>query len=230
MIPRNSAQNLETASKRFLNAAERVFASRGYVGTTIRAIAVEANANLGTLHQYWGSKQALYRAVCERRFKPVSKAQLAGYERLEKQRGQGAAPDLRDVLRAWVQPAYHCIAAEAGGGQIIRLLYGRFLTEPSEEVAEVMRDVFGESISLLLSLLKSACPGLGDQEFFLRTNCLIGAFAFSQAYSVGLAKRLHVEPEGISEAEAIECVIDFLAGGMKAGVEVPRFERIGIVK
>lgn len=49
-----------------VQAAERVFAGAGFGGATMAAIAKEAGLPKPNLHYYFGSKQALYRAVLER--------------------------------------------------------------------------------------------------------------------------------------------------------------------
>ena len=47
-------------------AAERIFAGAGFGGATMAAIAEEAGLPKANLHYYFGSKQALYRAVLAR--------------------------------------------------------------------------------------------------------------------------------------------------------------------
>ena len=52
-----------------LAAAERVFAGAGFSGATMAAIAQAADLPKANLHYYFGSKQALYRAVLARTLK-----------------------------------------------------------------------------------------------------------------------------------------------------------------
>ncbi len=52
--------------ERILGAGERVFARAGFNGATMAAIADEAGLPKANLHYYFGSKQALYRAVLAR--------------------------------------------------------------------------------------------------------------------------------------------------------------------
>jgi AcrR family transcriptional regulator len=49
-----------------LDAAERLFAEHGYRGTTLSALADEADLAIGTLYGHFGSKQAIYVALAER--------------------------------------------------------------------------------------------------------------------------------------------------------------------
>jgi TetR/AcrR family transcriptional regulator len=51
-----------------LDAAELLFAGRGFRSTTIKAIAAAAGVNTALLYYYFPDKQGLYRAVLERAF------------------------------------------------------------------------------------------------------------------------------------------------------------------
>lgn len=48
---------------RILEAAEEVFASRGFTGASTREIAARAGVNISSLHYHWASKETLYVAV-----------------------------------------------------------------------------------------------------------------------------------------------------------------------
>src|SRR5690625_4208059 len=63
---RNS--NVRTHSTRdlILDVAEELFASRGYVATSIRMIAKGAKITLGNLHYHFPTKESLYLEVFQR--------------------------------------------------------------------------------------------------------------------------------------------------------------------
>ena len=48
---------------RILDAAEEVFAQRGFEGASTREIAARADVNISSLHYHWASKETLYVAV-----------------------------------------------------------------------------------------------------------------------------------------------------------------------
>ncbi|GMV93990.1 MAG: hypothetical protein AMXMBFR82_37680 [Candidatus Hydrogenedentota bacterium] len=56
----------EATRSRILDAAELLFTTHGYDGTSTRAIADAAPANIGLLAYYFGSKEGLFRAVVAR--------------------------------------------------------------------------------------------------------------------------------------------------------------------
>src|SRR5712664_1053480 len=65
-----------------LDAAERLFAERGFRGTSVRAITDLAGANLAAVGYHFGSKAELLAAVIRRVIEPINAAQSAGLERL----------------------------------------------------------------------------------------------------------------------------------------------------
>ena len=52
--------------QRILKVAERLFATKGYRGTTVRDIAEAAHVTHPLIYHYWGSKRGLLAAVLER--------------------------------------------------------------------------------------------------------------------------------------------------------------------
>jgi AcrR family transcriptional regulator len=57
--------------ERILDAAEALFASRGFEGAAMRDIAAGANLNPASLYNHFTSKQALFEAVLERGLRPL---------------------------------------------------------------------------------------------------------------------------------------------------------------
>ena len=53
--------------EKILDAAEELFAERGYHGVSIREIVGRAGVDLALVHYYFGPKDALFREVIERR-------------------------------------------------------------------------------------------------------------------------------------------------------------------
>jgi AcrR family transcriptional regulator len=61
----------EATAARILDAAEGLFAERGYAGTTLRDVAARAGLRIPSLYNHFRSKEALYAAVLARGFGPV---------------------------------------------------------------------------------------------------------------------------------------------------------------
>ena len=61
----------EITAERILDAAEALFAERGYAGTTLRDVADEVGLRIPSLYNHFESKDSLYAAVLERGIGPV---------------------------------------------------------------------------------------------------------------------------------------------------------------
>ena len=96
--PRRAVRDPERTQRRILDAARRIFATRGIDGARVDAIAARAGTNKRMLYHYFGSKDGLFRAVLRQRLAgrtPTSMAARVGPQRLA---------DLQDRLAE--QPDY----------------------------------------------------------------------------------------------------------------------------
>ena len=71
-MPRSSPAHATEMRERILGGAHRAMLAGGYRGTTMPAIAAEAEVSVGLLYRYFESKEELYLAMCE----SVTQAQL----------------------------------------------------------------------------------------------------------------------------------------------------------
>ena len=108
-MPRTSAAHAIEMRQRMLDGAHRAMLSGGYRGTTMPAIAAEADVSVGLLYRYFASKEELYLAMCEY----VSQAQL---DELAVQMGQIANP--RERLGRAVGHFVESLEAERWGAII----------------------------------------------------------------------------------------------------------------
>ena len=200
---------------RFLDAAEYHFAEYGYEGAKIRAIADRSEVNLGALHHYWGSKEELFRAVCERRLVPMNDVRLKRFDQLEAASG-GQAVDKRELLRAAIEPTFFLDDLEGDEQRVFRKFYGRAITEPSPVVGQVMRSIFTGVSTRFFSLLRDSCRHLSDDEFFWRANCIFGAFVYAPAFIDRIAYYAHPDFDVEDSEHGISQMVEFLAAGMEA--------------
>ena len=206
----------EITHTRFLVAAERLFCVYGYEGTKIRAIATMANANLGMLSHYWGSKRALFREVFDRRLRPIHEERMRRFRALEKGIKVGKPLSIVEVLKAQIEPAFILPEQSKEDATALRVLMGRALTDPSEEVVTVMGEIFSESANVFFALLKKAAPNVNHSEFYWRANCVVGAFTFAESYSNRLTLFIDEDLSDIDWVAASNYVVRFLAAGMRA--------------
>lgn len=201
---------------RFMDAAENIFIRYGYEGASIRMISREAEAPLGTLHHYWGSKEVLFRDTCERRFSPILAQQSARIGECEKRAAAGEKLDPAVVVRALVEPPILADGADGNGPpcETIRMLYGRVLTEPSEVVRRIVRDLFGELSGRFEALMRRMYPQLDHSTFYWRFTCAIGAFLFAQSFGDRVASTAGTQLDRVDWRFVVDEIVGFILRGM----------------
>jgi AcrR family transcriptional regulator len=159
----------------YLDAAEQVFAEKGYDGATIRAISKHANVQLGALHYYWGNKQTLFLEVIQRRFAPIVKARLQRL-RLITDGPAEARRNILGILTAYYEPVIESAAEDTPG--IIAKLVLRIQTDPAQEAQAALTQIAEEAALPFVTLLRSACDHLDEETFYWRLVSLFGAMMF----------------------------------------------------
>ena len=81
-VPTPPTRKGERTAQRILDAAESLFAEKGYSGATLRDVAAAAGIRTPSLYNHFDSKDSLYAAVLERSFSPILEllAEFAGRE------------------------------------------------------------------------------------------------------------------------------------------------------
>lgn len=105
-MPRTSAAHATEMRQRILDGAYRAMLAGGYRGTTMPAIASEADVSVGLLYRYFDSKEELYLAMCE----GVTQAQLD-----ELAAHLGTIADPRERVAAAVRQFVESLEAEGWG-------------------------------------------------------------------------------------------------------------------
>lgn len=206
----------EETHTRFLDSAERLFSVHGYEGTKIRAIAKLSSANLGVLSHYWGSKRELFREVFERRLRPVHEEHMRRFGILNAMIADRRQVRVADVLEAQIEPAFLIAGSSPADAAQRRLLFGRALTDPSDEVVEIMDEIFHESGIAFFALLRHVSPHVDPNEFYWRAHCVVGAFSFAESFTDRLTQFIDTDLSQIDWAAASNYVVKFLAAGMNA--------------
>jgi AcrR family transcriptional regulator len=137
-----------------LEAAELLFADRGYHGATMRDITSAASVPLGLATYHFRSKQKLYEAVLRRR-EPELIAALG--DSLATLLDRSCTPSVEELVEAYVSPHVRLVQADKGWRNYIRILHqlagrddrrdlGALLFGPFQEMRERFLTVFVRSL------------------------------------------------------------------------------------
>lgn len=196
---------------RALEAAERLFVAHGYEGTSLRAIAGAANVNLGSLVYYFGTKDGLFRNLCEERLSEIIAAQAEGLQACASRLDAGDDVALEDVLRALIAPSLPQAATRTD----LRGLYALVFTDPSDVVVTVGKDLFAETSQLLYRLVRRLLPDGDGAEFHWRYVGAIGALVVTQGFAERISAVMGAPQPEMPIGRLIDVVIGVVARGLR---------------
>jgi AcrR family transcriptional regulator len=220
MKKRLIARSADTRA-RILDAAEGLFADKGFEGASMRALTSTAKVNLAAINYHFGSKEGLIVAVFARRLGPVNQERLAMLDVADK-RGKA---NIEDILEAYIAPVMRLIHDQARGGETFMRLLGRSLYEPGVYLTQLFREEVEPVLSRFTLSLQRCLPQLHAEDLFWRMHFGGGALA----YTLAQVHRLDLLSKGMVDGQDVDAIIarlvDFLAAGMIGSGHAKRFER-----
>ncbi|MGM5028345.1 TetR/AcrR family transcriptional regulator [Tardiphaga sp. 862_B3_N4_1] len=199
----------DTADK-LLDAAERLFAERGFNGVSTRAITEAAGVNNAAAHYHFGSKAALISAVFERRLGPINRHR----EELIAQvlNAGGSAPDISAILKAFIGPTLGI--GNSPGEQSFKILAARSSMDPSPEVRKTVFSFYHSVGKAFIDAVTKACSHIDRKELAWRLACVYGAMLYIRGDNGRIQEILGDDISFSDPDEALENVIPFLTAGL----------------
>jgi AcrR family transcriptional regulator len=172
------------AKERLLDAAERLFAQRGYHGVSIRDITEAAAADVALVNYHFGTKRALLTRVFERRAEILNRERM---ERLEAVRpGPDGSLDLETVINAFMEPLIERSARGGRGWKSYFALIAQVNNSP--ELSVLMTRHFDPVVHKFIDVLSSALPGTDLRDVYWGYHFLTGALTLTFAETGRLDK------------------------------------------
>lgn len=164
---------------RILDGAEQLFAREGFHNTSLRAITALAEVNLASVNYHFGSKEALLKAVIERRLLPLNEIREAKIkEVLTLAQHQNTSPTAEDLLQAFIKPTLEFSNSSPGARDFISLI-GRSMSEPDETVREYFIILVFPIFQLLFKRLCEALPQLPPKILLARLQFIMGTMSYA---------------------------------------------------
>ena len=164
--------------ERILDAAERLFAEHGLERVSTRDITALAEANVGAINYYFGSKEGLVFAVFDRRLTPITEERLAALDEVERAGGK-AAPKAEAVLRAYIRPAVeHALNPKWGSASFAKLM-GRLIGEPGTTTVQRLKQAHFDRLAQRFdAALLRAIPTLSNEGLACGKTFIIGSLHY----------------------------------------------------
>ena len=192
--------------KRVFDAAETIFADRGFDGATIRDIAAEAGEPVGTIHHHGGGKEVLFHRTVARRAETLSQARLDALARL---RATGTLT-LETLLSAFMRPFFELSQQDPRWRNYARIVA---YVSADDRWRAIAAEWFDPTAAVFLDELQALRPTASRQriaEGFVFSVSAMLALLTSQGRIGALGQR------PAPEAEQIDHLIRYCAAGLSA--------------
>lgn len=205
---------------RILDAAEQLFARRGFHGVSIRDITSAAGVDVALVHYHFGSKMDLYAEVIARRSQILNQERLDMLERA-REAARPQPPPIEAVINAFTYPLLD--RSERGGsGWKSYLSIVAQVNNSHEFGGLLMTPHFDPIVQIFIEALRESLPGADERDIYWAYNFLSGALTLTFAetgridnLSRGLCRSSDLE-------SAHERLVPYVAAGFRALCELGR--------
>jgi TetR/AcrR family transcriptional regulator, regulator of cefoperazone and chloramphenicol sensitivity len=158
----------DLTQQRVLDAAEEIFAEKGFKAASIREIAKKARANVAAINYYFGDKERLYIEAV----KYAHRGCTEGEPFPEWAPGTPAIPKLRDFIR--VMAARMLSPQSLASTQLMM----REMANPTAACVEIVNEYIQPMAQTLGGILTELLPAASEQQMFLTAFSIVGQCLF----------------------------------------------------
>jgi len=203
------------AKDRILDAAETVFAERGFEGASLRNIVREAGVNLATVYYYFHSKEGLMAAVFQRRFEPLRQEHREQLQQLETvARGKPLA--IERILEAMLNPPLRLASTDTKHKRSVVRLMGRIVSEPNPQTQQLLRSQHLHIREAYLAAMRRSVPHLPESDLQWRFEFVWGALAFVLCNPGKLETMTGGRCNPADTQEVLRQMVTFFSAGFRA--------------
>ena len=204
--------------QRLLDAAELLFASHGFEGTSMRAITQAADTSLSAANYHFGPKQALLEAALIRRIEPLNSRRLEAIDSLEK--SSDGVVSVEALLEAFLRPGFEMQRESPEEGRRLREVAARFSADPHAIVSKLKFELFAPVIRRYLDALQRALPDRTREDLALDFQFFLGVMIHVMS-GKNVLYRGDADPVPYADEAILERMVSFATAGLRAG-GVPR--------
>ena len=198
---------------RILDAAEELFAEKGFSDTSLRSITSLAEVNLAAVNYHFGSKKGLIQAVFSRYLDPFSE-NLNRF--IDDYQASGEHKDIEELLHMMVDAARGGAAGTRDKSAIILRLLGVAYTQGQGHLKKYLEETYGGVFRRYLNILLKSLPNASPSEVFWRVHFSLGTTVFTMS---GLQALMAIYERDFNRPITLDAVIEqlipFIAAGLK---------------
>jgi AcrR family transcriptional regulator len=156
----------EITRDRILKAAERLFADRGYDGTSIRAIVSKARVNQAAINYHFEGKDGLYREVLRAAFRAMTEDQVSHGDEIK-------AMSREEALAAFVRRQLRPLTARDELSRHLRI-FNWETVRPTPVFRKLMSEEASPFMSLAVDLIRRFLPDADQRTLMVAAVWLLG--------------------------------------------------------
>ena len=164
-----------TSREKLIQAAEALFAERGFDGTSVRDITTAAGVNSALVRYYFGSKEGLLSEVYTRHCEPLKRERKRLLDEFTVSKG---GLTLEKVIEAFVRPSLEVSRDRKGRSGFMRLR-AILSAENSSLLEQLVAANFDESSRMFIKALGKCLPDLSRDDIFWRFHFLLGTIYYT---------------------------------------------------
>jgi len=209
----------ESGSKRkLLDAAEQLFADKGFEAVSVRDITQLAKTNVAAVNYHFGSREALLGLVMMRYVVPVTEERIARLETLERKWPGKAAP-LEEIIDAFVRPLVGQVRKSELSERLFYKLMGRIFAQQGDGLPAQIEDQLRQVIDRFTRSFAKALPTVPPEELSWRIHFMAGGMIHLLS-NQDVIQRLSSGASGAPTMEAtLSRFVRFAAAGLREGTE-----------
>ena len=212
--PRRSGARSLPTRERILDAAERLFAQRGFHGVSIRDVTGAAEVDVALANYHFGSKQGLLEAVFLRRAEDLNSERLARLDAVIAD-ARGKPPQLEEIIDAFTHPLLDRSARGGPGWKSYFALVAEVNNSP-EFGGVLMTRTFDQVVQRFIEAIRRALPDCDDRDLYWAYHFLSGALTLTFAET----GRIDKLSGGVCRSSDLDSVhqrlVPFCAAGFRA--------------
>lgn len=199
----------ERTRQRLLEAARELLAERGEDAIRLRDVTEAAQVNVAAVNYHFGSLRALFTEAIKDAVVRIQSEILAALDALGEDAGVEA------IAAAWVRPSIAARCGQCREARAFIRIAARAASSPPEGMCDWMRETVARTHEELVSHLRQALPGVGDDELRFRISCAAGILQALRSDA------MQAEVERRSPAELEAYLVPVVSGVLGAGAPVP---------
>ncbi|TQV71453.1 TetR/AcrR family transcriptional regulator [Aliikangiella marina] len=202
---------VDSTKNKILDAAEELFAERGFAETSLRVITARAEVNLASVNYHFGSKKSLIQAVFERFMDSFTNHLMRQMTELEQSHQRFS---VEQVLETLIKPLIEVDELRPDGSSVFMKLLGRAYSETQGHIRRFAMQKYSHVLARFTRMLHKAAPEVAPSEMFWRLHFMLGTFIFTLAGHEALQEiSMSDFNEEVNVEQIIGRLVPFLAAG-----------------